>query len=282
MDTFGRIVVGYDGSPEAAQAVRWAARHAGERDCGLHVVHCSLWPELARDMGPVPGIANSGLRHSAETIVAEGVTIAREAAPGVEPITSLVYGWPAETLRKLSSTAVLLVLGSRGMGGFMGLLLGSVSLELAGTAGCPVAVIRNAGQLGGPVVAGISDEGWESVVGQAALFAALTGTNLRIIHVMGRAGSRSSRAEADARETLASACRSAGNSWPDLIIEDHLLSGSSVAGALLGAAGNAQILVVGSSAHSTVRARLGSVTHAVLHHAVCPVLVARHGTGQTG
>lgn len=281
MDTNGRVVVGYDGSREAGQAVRWAAHHAQARRCGLHLVHCSLWPEVADAANPVTGGADPATKHSAETIVAEGVASVREAAPGLELTTSLVYGWPAENLRKLSSRAALLVVGSRGMGGFMGLLVGSVSLELAGTALCPVAVIREHGHTGGPILVGVSNEYWESVVGQAALFASVMGADLRIAHVMGRAESRSPKHVAAARETLASAVRSVGNTWPELRIEDLLLTGVSVAGTLLAAADHAQMVVVGPSARGSVRASIGSSAHAVLHHAGCPVLVVRQATGQT-
>ncbi|WP_347110871.1 universal stress protein [Paenarthrobacter sp. S56] len=176
MDSSGRIVVGYDGSREAALAVRWAARHAKARGCGLHLVHCSTWQMVSVEAGSGPDAADGRSRHVAETIIEEGIADVVEVAPGTELSTSLVYGWPAENLRKLSSQAELLVVGSRGMGGFMGLLVGSVSLDLASTANCPVAVIRRPERSGGPVVAGIGDEGWEFVLGQASLFALLAGT----------------------------------------------------------------------------------------------------------
>jgi nucleotide-binding universal stress UspA family protein len=56
MQENGSIVAGYDGSAEAVAAVHWAAHQADLRGCPLHVVHCSIWPLLTRNLGPVPGI----------------------------------------------------------------------------------------------------------------------------------------------------------------------------------------------------------------------------------
>ncbi|KRE80426.1 universal stress protein [Arthrobacter sp. Soil762] len=177
------LVVGYDGSSEAGPAVRWAARQASLRGGELHLVHCSLWPALTHDLGPVPGVADSGLRHAAEAIVAEGAGYAHAEVPGLTITTGLMYGWAAENLRKLSSGATMLVVGSRGLGGFMGLLVGSVSLELASTAACPVAIVRTGEHPNGPVVVGIDVEEWEPALRHACTLATLFETTLRVIHV---------------------------------------------------------------------------------------------------
>lgn len=276
MNTSEHIIVGYDGSAEAGPAVSWAAEQAALRGWGLHLVHCSLWPAITHNMGPVPGVADSGLRHAAEAIVSEGAALVRNVSPGLTVTTSLVYGWPAENLGKLSSGAGMLVVGSRGLGGFMGLLVGSVSLELASTAGCPVAVVRPGKHPAGPVVVGIDVEDWEPALQHASSLAALFGTTLRVVHVRRKHGelhpAGDSSGVPDAREVLDSAVRSAA---PGLVVEERLLAGTSIAGTLLDEAKDARIIVVGTTGQGLIRGSLGSTTHAVLHHAACPVVVVR-------
>ncbi|UVJ41271.1 universal stress protein [Arthrobacter sp. CJ23] len=276
METTERIIVGYDGSPEAAPAVRWAAEQAALRGLELHLVHCSLWPAITHNMAPVPGVADSGLRHAAEAVVTEGAALALEASPDLDLTTSLVYGWPAENLRRLSPGAAMIVVGSRGIGGFMGLLVGSVSLELASTADCPVAVVRPGTNPSGPVVVGIDTQGWGPALHQASTLAALFGTTLRIVHVHTGHGKQHAPGDSsgvpDAREVLDSAVRSAA---PGLLVEERLLAGTSVAGTLLGEANDARVIVVGTTGHGLIRGSIGSTAHAVLHHASCPVLVVR-------
>ena len=73
------VAVGYDGSEAAQQAVRWAAEYAATLQSPLRVVHAWVWPIFTKNLGPVKGVEGSGLRHSAETILAEGVELARQA-----------------------------------------------------------------------------------------------------------------------------------------------------------------------------------------------------------
>ncbi|WP_245953388.1 universal stress protein [Arthrobacter silvisoli] len=284
------IVAGYDGSDEAAAAVRWAAHQAFLRGTGLSVVHCSVWPAFTHDLGPVPGIADSGLQHAAEAVAAEGAAIAREEAPAVAVGTVLKFGWPAAVLKELSADATMLVVGSRGIGGFMGLLVGSVSLELAATADCPVAVVRGTGSgpEGGPVVVGVDAEHaasaadnrhWEEAVRKACVLATLTESPLLIVSVQHRQGAWH-RTPAPARprrpeEVLDDAERTVRRWSPALDVRTRMLTGTSVAGTLLDAAHGASAVVVGTHSRSVLSGSLGSTAHAVLHHASCPVLVVR-------
>ena len=92
----GIVAVGYGGSEAAQLAVRWAAGYAAATGLNLRVVHAWVWPVFTKKLGPVRGVAGSGLQHSAEAILAEGVELARAAAaeaartagaapPGVAP-----------------------------------------------------------------------------------------------------------------------------------------------------------------------------------------------------
>lgn len=277
-----RIIVGYDGSEPAALAVRWAARLAVQLDDELEVVHCSIWPLLTNDLGPVKGVAGSGLRQQARTVLEQGRAEAASVAPGINIRSSLLYGLPASHLRPISDGARMLVLGSRGIGGFMGLLVGSVSLELAATAPCPVAVIRFDRNPAGRVVVGIDSSGSEGALGDATLLARATGVALMIIHVVRPreipAGSAGCSLEV-AHRLLEAAAASAQAAAPGLQVSQDLVQDASVPRALLNAARGASLIVVGSRGHGLVKASLGSIAHAVLHHATGPVLFSRQRPG---
>ncbi|MCU1519880.1 MAG: universal stress protein [Arthrobacter sp.] len=276
------IVVGYDASVEAGHAVRWAARQAVRRGCGLHLVHCSLWPLMTHDLGPVPGVDNSGLERSGEIALDEGVALAQDEAPGLEITTSLLYGWAAEHLLKLSAGEAMLVVGSRGIGGFMGLLVGSVSLEMAATANCPVAVIRSDEHPAGPVVVAVDSSGSPTALREACALAASTGAALTVVHVQhAPAGFKRLRDPAgDSQELLEAVVNSAREAAPGISVEGRLLTDTSIPRAILEAARGASITVVGTKGDGLIRGTIGSTAHAVLHHAKGPVLMSRRRPGR--
>lgn len=139
----GRIVVGLDGSEYARRAVRWAAAEARTHRYELHVVTAFDPPDLVGVPGarfPVERIDESEERaHSHQQ---RWLSEALNDEPDLAPITEVRVGRPAEQLLEVARGADLLVVGSRGRGGFRGLLLGSVSLQCVTHADCPVAVIR--------------------------------------------------------------------------------------------------------------------------------------------
>ncbi|GAB2730873.1 universal stress protein [Arthrobacter bambusae] len=291
MGTAEEIIVGYDGSAEAVPAIRWAARQAAQRNCGLHLVHSSLWPAITHDLGPVPGVEGSGLRRAAEDVLTEGVARVNDAVPGLAVKTTLFYGWPAEHLRTLSTGAALLVVGTRGAGGFMGLLIGSVSLELAATADCPVVVVRGGEHAGGPVVVGVDFDDWELPLRHARTLAALAGAPLRVVHVRknhwiprpipDEGIQTRDQAEPRVQALLDSAARNAHETIPGLDLQIRSPIGTSIPGTLLAEAQDASVIVVGTRGRGLVRGTIGSVAHAVLHHASCPVMVVRRPTPDT-
>ncbi|TLM87496.1 universal stress protein [Pseudarthrobacter sp. NamE5] len=278
------IVAGYDGSEEAAAAIRWAAQQARLRSLRLHVVHVSIWPLLTRKLGPVPGVADSGLERSAEAILEEGVNCARTCAPEVDVEGTLLHGLPAPHLARISSGEEMLVVGSRGLGGFLGLLVGSVSLELAATADCPVAVIRSDVHPGGPVVVAVDVSGSRNALDDACAMAATLQANLRVIHIRHTPpGYRqpdqqeSVAARFAAEEVISAAVRRARSLAPGIPVDARVLTDTSVPHAILKASVEARMLVVGSKGHGFFRETIGSTAHAVLHHARGPVLISRHG-----
>jgi nucleotide-binding universal stress UspA family protein len=279
------IVVGYDGSVEAARAVRWAAEQAALRGYPLHLVHCSLWPMPADS--PEPGDAAGGRIPTAQTTLEEGLAHAKQAAPGAEIQSTLLYGWPVVHLPEISAGQEMLVVGSRGIGGFMGLLVGSVSLEMAATATCPVAVIRPGENPDGPVVVAIDSSGSPAALEDACTMATVTGAALKIVHVQhAPAGYRLLRDPLDAHpaaeEVLNSAVHTANDLASGTAVEGQLLTDTSVPRAILNASQGARLTVVGTKGHGLIKGTIGSTAHAVLHHSRGPVLISRRNTAAQG
>ena len=138
------VVVGVDGSAASAVALAWAARYAKITGASIRVVRAWHYPAAA---GPAPvGIAPASV--SAEVAEAQqqeldqAVTATLGDNPSVKVETKVAYGHPAQVLIDESADADLLVVGSRGHGGFTGMMLGSVSMHCVHTAHCPVTVVR--------------------------------------------------------------------------------------------------------------------------------------------
>jgi nucleotide-binding universal stress UspA family protein len=275
-----RLVAGYDGSAESSLAVRWAAQHAPLLDAELLVVHCSLWPLFTQDLGPVQGISGSGLRHHAQAVLDQGAAEALTIEPALRIRTVLLDGLPTAQLRRLSDESEMLILGSRGTGGFLGLLVGSVSLELAATANCPVAVIRFDPAPKGPVVVGIDSTGSPAALHDACNLAKAIRRDVVIVHVLrlpfGRGRDAAApRARRAARALLGTAAASARTLCPGSSIREELIEETSVPRALLNTSRGAGITVVGTKDQGLARGTIGSTAHAVLHHATGPVLISR-------
>jgi nucleotide-binding universal stress UspA family protein len=138
----GRIVVGIDGSPSSLDALSWAARQAELTAAGLEVVTCWEWPSSYGWAMPIPEDFDpeADIRGTLETALAP----LRAAHPAVGVEGRVVRGHPAPILVEASKGADLLVVGSRGHGEFVGMVIGSVSEYCAEHAHCPVLVHRAA------------------------------------------------------------------------------------------------------------------------------------------
>lgn len=144
-DATGHVLVGIDGSPDSVRALGFAFDHASRHNLALTVVHTWEVPPIGAITGvpsPEPptllqNIADNELRASSEELAGYS-----ERYPDVPVDISVVQGSPVKVLAEKSSDADLLVVGSRGRGGFLGLLLGSVSHGVLHHAHCPVAVVR--------------------------------------------------------------------------------------------------------------------------------------------
>ena len=134
-----RVVVGTDGSPGSQRALEWAVEEARRRQARLAVVH--IWDAPFEPTWGTMGVDIAAYEEHASETLDDAVADCRAAEPGVEIEPRLVRGPAATTLVELAKDADLLVVGSRGRGGFAGLLLGSVSQQVAQHATCPVVIV---------------------------------------------------------------------------------------------------------------------------------------------
>lgn len=286
------VVVGVDGSPPSLIAAEHAAQAATLRSCPLHLVHGYLHPlGYGVPVNPyelgVPAPDDDGRRMLEQTATELG-----GRWPGLSVEVRQVAGGPGATLVEESRRAELVVIGSRGLGGFAGLLLGSVSAQVAGHAHCPVLVVRPADRPGppaGPVVVGVDgSELADLAVGYAADEAARRGVPLVLAHAWSADGNRSVpdefaeteaafRVEVD--RLLAGTAEAVRARHPALTVDQRPVRAADPTTALIEASGDAALVVVGSRGRGGFAGLLlGSVSQALVQHAQCPVLVVRpHG-----
>lgn len=138
----GRIIVGVDGSPSSVQALRWAVQQA--RLMGAPICAVSAWDLPASPTWLAVEEDIDCREEGARTVLDGAIKDATGDAEAVPVQREVVCGHPAEVLVNASTDAGLLVVGSRGHGGFAGLLLGSVSQHVVTHASCPVVVVHAA------------------------------------------------------------------------------------------------------------------------------------------
>ncbi|MFJ8079509.1 universal stress protein [Streptomyces sp. NPDC096205] len=278
----GTVLVGLDDTPQAWLAADWAAREAELRGAVLRIVHAV--PAVSAATDPEGrGETDARVLDAAAGVLDDARARTAAAHPGLRTDAALGHGLPAEVLLDASRDADLIVVGTRGRGGFTGLLLGSVSLKTAAHADRPVVVVRGHTERAahGDVVVGIRDERDEDAVRFGLAEAALRRTAVRLVHAwtpMTRAGlmvPQVSQVDAEQRlhrQLLEHAARPAAE-YPQVHTETVLAIGSA-AGALVEASEGAALIVVPRHPPAErLGMRLGSVVHAVVHHASCPVAV---------
>jgi nucleotide-binding universal stress UspA family protein len=134
------IVVGVDGSQHSKDALVWAAHQAELTGASLVAVTSWTYPQSFGYMAPWPG--DLDFEGDAKRLLDDAIAEALGPETVVPVVRTVVAGHPALVLEDLSRTASLLVVGSRGHGEFVGMLLGSVSEFLSTHAHCPVVVLR--------------------------------------------------------------------------------------------------------------------------------------------
>ncbi len=281
------ILVGYDGSPDAMRARDWALDEAERSGRPVRLAYVFEWLTVAGWIGPgvAPGVwPDEAARQQVAELIRRAVADA--ARPGLT-VTGEVYdGPPALVLQERSQQAGLLVLGTRGHGGFGGLLAGSTAVSVAAHAHCPVVVVRGDADSRahtGHVAVGV-DGSDQSLLALGFAFerAAERKVPLHVLRAWhlppgqrppagpdDRAAARADRAELE--EPLSRWERT----FPDVDVTVEVAEGSPAA-LLVAASRNAQLVVVGTRGRGGLAGMLlGSVSQQLLHHSHCPVAVIR-------
>jgi nucleotide-binding universal stress UspA family protein len=280
------IIVGADGTDWSKAAVRWAAREAQRLGSPLRVAHVFDWEWREARYDMTHEYLEDARRH-AEGVVANGVYEARLVAPELEIEGDPVIGHAAPRLLREADSARLMVLGSRGRGGFASLLLGSVSQRVATHARCPVVVVRGRKDVtDGPVGVGVDDSPSAELVLETAFDAAARrGCELQVVRSylpviplwLAKRPADVAAPDADAQERarLEEQLAPWRAKYPDVPVE-IVLTHESVASALVTASDRAQLVIVGSHGHGAITGTvLGSAGLQLLHHADCPVCIVR-------
>lgn len=272
--TMRSIVVGVDGSEGSRAALRWAAEEARLHDASVTAL--LVWSLLRQPGETFTPTFNEGDARTALEALVSG------AALPVEILCTTVCDLPAAALVEASASADLVVVGSRGLGGFKELLLGSVSATVAERASSPVAVVRETGQPGGPVVVGVDGSFYsDRAVRWAAEEARARGASLEVVHAWSVGAPvlgvpfvvPHDEAELAAEHRLAAATEDVDLSG--ITVNRHLVAGGP-AGVLVDLSKTAGVVVVGSRGRGGITSiLLGSTSRHLLHHAVSPVVVIR-------
>lgn len=311
------VTVGFDGSRASLAAVEWAAREARLRALPLLLVN--VWEPVPEPMGRAPMLgpdARQGWAEHGGTGPGPGPgRILREAAdgvrlrrPAVDVTVEQLTGRATDELLKAAEDAELLVLGSRGLSGIAGFLLGSVGLHVVAHTERPVVLVR-AGKRDGervadehapdpagspaagtayrPVVLGLDTEHPnEELLRFAFEAAARRKTALRVVHdwtpppyfAYGLREDPLLEADLDRRDAaaLTDVLRPWRQEFPAVEVTEESRPGKP-ADHLVDASHEASLVVVGRRVrHSPLGPHIGPVTHAVLHHAATPVAVVAH------
>ncbi|WP_327004418.1 universal stress protein [Dactylosporangium sp. NBC_01737] len=274
-----RIIVGYDGSVEARDAVDWAAAEAERTTSRLHIVYAYqlTWLGTQYD-GPVADLAAEA-QERGDRLVAGIVEQVRRRGTGIDVVGTALHAAPAPTLIGLGDAgANLLVVGNRGGGGITNLLVGSVSQQVATHAHVPVVVVRGRHDAAaGPVVVGVDGSASsDAALGIAFEAARLRGTGVVAVRAFVPAAVTAlpySVIETSERALLDASVTGWQEKYPSVKVE-ALLADGRTAEVLVGASHTAQLVVVGSRGHGGFTGLLlGSVGQQLMHHAECPVLI---------
>ncbi len=282
-----RVVIGFDGSTSAESAARWAAREAQSRGLGLTVIHATI-PPLSSSGAWGPGApismdAIDEIRDSAQTFLDTFAS----TLPASDIQTLVQVGSPTGILLAASESAALIVVGSRGHGGFKELLLGSVSQQLVTHADCPVVVIREERTVDATaVVVGVDGSAAShAAVDFAFDYASRHHLSVLAIHawdvpsfdliVMPNTPVPIEIGDIADTEVRLAAELLAGYEarYPDVTLETRVIR-TTPANAILSVESEASVIVMGTRGHGAVIGSIiGSVSHTILHRASVPVIV---------
>ncbi|MGW3473472.1 universal stress protein [Saccharopolyspora sp. NPDC000995] len=286
------VVVGIDGSSAALDAARWAAVEAHQRGTWLRVVFADILaqmylPDLPTT--PVPETYADAMARQAQQWLHRAKQEATAAAPVLEVRTFVVTGDAIPVLVAESRRAQLVVVGRSGLGELTGLLVGSVAISLCSHGHCSVAVVRQLSTEASdaPVVVGVNDSpGFETVLNTAFEEAAMRGVALEAVHAWHTVGTeqawysfhvegRAAAIQNEEERILADTLTRWEKKYPDVEVR-RIVAHGKPARVLLEHAQHAQVAVVGARGRGALTGlALGSTSQQLMHHAPCPLIVAR-------
>lgn len=259
------VVVGVDGSSSALAAVAWAARACVLHDAPLRLVHAYTLP--TRGYPEVISSARelrSAMYDQGRMWLSQAVAVARAEAPDVPVEHDLRMEHPTPVLLAESARAREVVVGSHGLGGFTGALVGSTAVSLSNHGECPVVVVRG-NHHEGPVVVGV-DLSPESDPAIGFGFDEAAARGVPLVAAM---------AHLDEQSSLNTRMSGWLEKYPDVAVE-QLVVGERPVPLLLELGERAGLLVVGARGRGGFAGMLlGSTSQALIYHAPCPVAVVR-------
>ena len=288
------VVVAVDGSEASKNAVRWAANTAMKRGIPLRIASSYTVPQFlyAEGMVPPKELFDDLQAETLEKIEAARA-VAHEVAPDIKIGHTIAEGSPIDMLLEMSHDVTMVVMGSRGMGGLSGMVMGSVSASVVSHASCPVVVVREDNQVTestkyGPVVVGVDgSEVSQKATHYAFAEAAARGAELIAVHtwmdmqvqasLAGLSAAQTEWAEVEKEQGALLTERLADfqAEYPDVPVKKVIARDRPVR-ALADAAAGAQLLVVGSHGRGGFKGMLlGSTSRALLQNAPCPMMVVR-------
>lgn len=273
------IVVATDGSRHSQAAVAWASDEAAALKEPLRIVH------IVKPWEPQPGVDLPLLvTEAGRDVLRKAEAAATKRNPDLDVATALRSGDVLEQLADESSTARMLVTGSRGRGGFTGLLLGSTSLRIVAESNAPVVVVReHHDEQCGQVVVGIDgSERSQPALGFALEYAAANDAQVHAVFaweipvvssIEPGIGVWYEQLEASNDELVRQELDPWRERFPGVVVTASMPTGNAAL-ALCEAGRGADLIVLGTRGQGVAKSLMvGSVTHAVLHHAPCPVAV---------
>ncbi|WP_297851672.1 universal stress protein [uncultured Corynebacterium sp.] len=288
------VIVAVDGGEPSNNAVRWAANTALKRGVPLRLASSYTMPQFLYAEGMVPPQELfDDLQRECLSKVEAAREIALEVAPDLEVDHTIAEGSPIDMLLDLSKEATMIVMGSRGLGGLSGMVLGSVSAAVVAHASCPVVVVREDNAVTpetkyGPVVVGVDGSDVSVKATQVAFEEAhARGAELIAVHTYLENQVHEPMAgailgdeqwvqfEEERKESLDKELAPLVEKFPDVKLTKVVTRDRPVR-ALVDQSKNAQLLITGSHGRGGFKGMLlGSTSRALLQAAPCPMMVVR-------
>lgn len=293
-DSGNVIVVAVDGSEASDVAVHWAANSAKKRGQPLKLVTAYTMPQFMYADGMVPPQElYDELEGEAGDKIDKARRIVEEFDSSIEVSHEVREESPIDFLLALSEDAGMLVMGSRGLGGLSGLVMGSVSAAVVSHAECPVVVVRKDNDVTetnkyGPIVVGVDgSEVSRKAIEIAFREAQARQAPLRAVHAWSdaqfhtsyvsvvEAQSQMDQLIEDHERLLTSELAPLMEKYPEVEVEE-IVERERPIYSLKEAAEGAQLLVLGSHGRGGFKGMLlGSTSRALLQYAPCPMMVVR-------